>query len=88
MIIISEQSSKYHFGLFRGHFYVPETGSISETTNKIKQKRERSMLTVPGTDICGPSIDQCVHKNCIIDNDAIHCYGENILIYVPKISKR
>ena len=32
----------------------------------------------------GPSIDQCVHKNCIIDQEAVHCYGENILIYLSK----
>ena len=36
-----------------GHCNVPETGSIGETTNKIKQRGERSILTLPGTVICG-----------------------------------
>ena len=36
----------------------------------------------------GPSIDRCVHKNCIIYHDAVHCYGDNILIYFPKISNQ
>ena len=59
IFIIDEQSSKYHFALFfsdctrLGHLNVPETGSISETTNKIKQRGERSILTVLGTVICG-----------------------------------
>ena len=68
-----------------GHFYVPETGSIDVTNNKIKQRRGRSMLTVPGTDICGASIDQCMCKKWIIAHDAAHCCGENILIYFPKL---
>ena len=41
MIIIGEQISEEHFALFLGSypswsFYVPETGSINITNNKIK----------------------------------------------------
>ena len=60
ILITGEQSSKYSFALFLGlcchcHFCVPETMSSNETTNKIKQGGEESILTVPGTVICGAS---------------------------------
>ena len=61
-IILStgEQSSKYPFALLLGlhpswSYYVPETGSSNETTNKTEQGWEESILTVPGTVICGAS---------------------------------
>ena len=58
IVIIGEQSSRYPLHCFsdctrHGHCNVPETGNIGETTNKIKKRGERSILTVPETVISG-----------------------------------
>ena len=60
ILITGEQRCKYPFALLLGLYpsfslYVPETGSSNETTNKIEQGGEESILTVPGTVICGAS---------------------------------